>query len=128
MRGGGLAGALLLLLAGGVSLPARADGDPVAGRKAFAACANCHQAGANARHAFGPQLNDLAGRRAGTQPGYAYSPALKASGLVWNAATLAAYLRDPNALVPGTKMRFWGLGISERQAADLLAYLATSSR
>ena len=38
-----LACALLLLLAGGVSLPAQADGDSVAGRKAFAACANCHQ-------------------------------------------------------------------------------------
>ena len=110
------------LAAGGVV------GDAAAGRKAFAACASCHQAGPSARHAFGPQLNALAGRKAGTQPGYAYSKALVASGLVWREATLAAYLRDPNALVPGTKMRFWGMGISEREAADLLAYLATTDR
>ena len=44
-----------------------------------------------ARHAFGPQLNGLPGLKAGTQPGYAYSAALKASGLVWTEATLAAF-------------------------------------
>lgn len=115
----GLLGALALLPA-----PATAAGDATAGRKAFAACINCHQAGPSARHAFGPQLNNLAGRKAGTLPGYAYSPALEASGLVWGAATLAAYLRDPNGVVPGTKMRFWGVGMNERKAADLLAYLA----
>ena len=114
----------LLALAGVLPLSACADGDPVAGRKAFAACINCHQAGPSARHAFGPQLNGLAGRKAGTQPGYAYSPAMKASGLVWNEATLTAYLRDPNALVPGTKMRFWGMGLNECQVADLLAFLS----
>lgn len=103
---------------------ASAGGDAAAGRKAFAACIHCHQAGPSARHAFGPQLSGLGGRKAGTQPGYGYSAALKASGLVWNEATLAAYLRDPDALVPGTKMRFWGPGMSERKAADLLAYLA----
>ncbi|MFG6412513.1 c-type cytochrome [Roseateles sp. DC23W] len=106
--------------------PARAAGDPAAGRKAFAACISCHQAGPSARHAFGPQLNSLAGRKAGTLAGYAYSPALTSSGLVWNEATLAAYLRDPNGLVPGTKMRFWGVGMNERKAADLLAYLAAA--
>lgn len=111
-------------LAALLSPPAWAGGDPVAGRKAFAACIHCHQAGPSARHAFGPQLNGLAGRKAGTQPGYGYSAALKASGLVWNEATLAAYLRDPNALVPGTRMRYWGMGVSEKQAADLLAFLA----
>lgn len=104
--------------------PVSAGGDAAAGRKAFAACMHCHQAGPTARHAFGPQLNGLAGRRAGTQPGYGYSAALKASGLVWNQATLAAYLSDPAALVPGTKMRYWGPGMNERKAADLLAYLA----
>lgn len=110
---------MALLLAAALPLHATA-----AGRKAFAACASCHQAGPRARNAFGPQLNGLDGRKAGTVPGYSYSPALKASRIVWTKATLAAYLHDPNALVPGTKMRFWGVGISERQAADLLAYLA----
>lgn len=120
-------GAWAAAVLAGMPALAGAAGDPAAGRAAFAACVNCHQAGPSARHAFGPQLNGLAGRKAGTQPGYAYSDAMKASGLVWNAATLAAYLRDPKALVPGTKMRYWGVGISERQAADLLAYLADAT-
>lgn len=113
--------AALLALA---PLLAAATGDTAAGRKLFASCANCHAVGPGARHGFGPHLNDLAGRKAGSLAGYAYSPALKASGLVWTPATLTAYLRDPGTLVPGTKMRYWGLGINERKVADLLAYLA----
>ncbi len=107
---------------------ASARGDVQAGRAAFAACASCHQAGSSARHAFGPQLNGLAGRKAGSQPGYAYSKAMAASTLVWNEATLAAFLREPNAVVPGTKMRYWGVGMDERKAADLLAYFAAPDR
>ncbi|MFX7894976.1 cytochrome c family protein, partial [Acinetobacter baumannii] len=80
------------------------------------------------RHGFGPQLNGLLGRKAGSLPGYAYSPAMKASGLVWTEATLTAFLRDPNAVVPGTKMRYWGLGIDEQTVAGLLAYFAQAER
>lgn len=109
-------------------LLAQAAGDPAAGRKLFAACANCHAVGPNARHGFGPQLNGLVGRRAGSQPGYAYSSAMQASGLVWTQATLTAFLRDPNAVVPGTKMRYWGLGIDEQKVAGLLAWLAAQEQ
>lgn len=111
-----------------VPLLATAAGNPTAGRKLFTSCANCHAVGPSARHGFGPQLNALAGRKAGSLPGYAYSPAMKASGLVWNEATLTAFLRDPNAVVPGTKMRYWGIGINEGKVADLLAYLASQER
>lgn len=109
-------------------LAVAAAGDPAAGRAAFAACINCHQAGPSARHAFGPQLNGLPGRKAGSLPGYTYSKAMKDSKLVWNEATLAVFLRSPNTVVPGTSMRYWGVGMSERKAADLLAYLATSAK
>lgn len=120
--------AVLLVLAGLAPLaPATgAAGDVTAGRKLFASCANCHAVGLSARHGFGPHLNALAGRQAGSLAGYAYSPAMKAAGLVWNQATLTAYLRDPGAVVPGTKMRYWGLGIDEGKVADLLAYLAAA--
>ncbi|MFG6485239.1 c-type cytochrome [Roseateles sp. BYS78W] len=111
-----------------VPLLAQAGGDPVAGRKLFASCANCHAVGPSARHGFGPQLNGLLGRKAGSLPGYAYSPGMKASGLVWNEATLTAFLRDPGGVVPGTKMRYWGVGINEQKVADLLAWLATQER
>ena len=101
---------------------AASPGDPVAGAAAFRKCASCHQVGPSARAVFGPELNGVMGRRAGTSAGYAYSPALKQSGIVWNDATLARFLRDPDDMVPGTKMRFWGIG-DERQIANLLAYL-----
>jgi cytochrome c len=93
-----------------------------AGRKVFARCANCHQVGPGARNVFGPELNGILGRRAGGLTGYAYSPALRQAGFVWDEAKLAAFLRDPQQVVPGNAMRFWGLGDDE-QVADLLAYL-----
>jgi cytochrome c len=106
--------------------PVVAAGDAAAGRKVFASCANCHAVGASARHGFGPHLNALMGRKAGSLPGYAYSPAMRASGLVWSDATLTAFLRDPDAVVPGTRMRYWGWGMDARKVADLIAYLAAT--
>lgn len=107
---------------------APAAGDPAAGRKLFASCANCHAVGPGARSAFGPHLNGLVGRQAGRLPGYSYSAGMKASRLVWTQATLTAFLREPSAVVPGTKMRYWGVGIDEKKVADLLAYLASQER
>ncbi|WP_051972086.1 cytochrome c family protein [Massilia sp. 9096] len=98
--------------------------DAATGAKLFAQCAGCHQVGPNARAGFAPQLNDLFGRRAGSTPDFRYSAAMKASGIVWNDTTLAAFLHAPDKLVPGTAMRFWGIG-DVRQIAALLAYLRT---
>jgi cytochrome c len=98
--------------------------DAATGEKLFKQCAGCHQVGLNARAGFAPQLNNLFGRRAGATPDFKYSDAMKASTIVWNDKTLAAFLHDPDKLVPGTKMRFWGIG-DERKIAALLAYLRT---
>jgi cytochrome c len=95
---------------------------PVDGATVFKPCASCHQIGPSARGGFGPQLNGLFGRRAGTTADFAYSDAMKASGIVWNERTLSAFLRDPDKTVPGTKMRFWGIH-DDRDLAALLAYL-----
>lgn len=93
-----------------------------AGRTVFKRCANCHQVGPGARSNFGPQLNGIIGRRAGSLPGFAYSPAMKGAGFVWDERRLAAFVRDPDAVVPGNRMRFWGF-MSERQVRELVAYL-----
>ena len=85
-------------------------------------CASCHSVGPAARAGFGPQLNGIHGRRAGTSPDYRYSPAMQKSGIVWTDKSLAAFLESPDDLIPGNKMRFWGMS-NERQVADLLAYL-----
>ncbi|MDM0043069.1 c-type cytochrome [Variovorax dokdonensis] len=111
-----------------ISLAAHAApqaGDVTAGKAAFAACASCHQVGTGARHAFGPRLDGVIGRRAGTQAGFNYSPAMRKSEIVWSPSTLAAYIRHPDEVVPGTSMRFSGWAYSEQKLADLFAYLQT---
>jgi cytochrome c len=93
------------------------------GQRLFATrCASCHSVGPSARAGFGPQLNAVIGRRAGSTPDFRYSPAMARSGIVWNDRTLAAFLDSPGDLVPGTKMRFWGMS-DPKQVGDLLAYL-----
>lgn len=100
-------------------------GDSAAGKVAFAACAGCHQVGPSARNAFGPQLNGILGRRAGDQPGYSYSDAMRKSQVIWSEPSLAAFIKRPEQVVPGTRMRFSGWGYDERRLADLFAYLRT---
>lgn len=97
-------------------------GDPEAGRRAFQACASCHAIGPRAHSGFGPQLNGILGRRAASLPDYRYSEAMTRSGIVWDEKTLAAFLKGPSDLVPGTRMRFRGIG-DEKRIADLTAYL-----
>jgi len=104
------------------SAPAQAQVD--AGRRLFARCTNCHEVGAGARNGFGPQLNGIVGRKAGSAPAYAYSPALKQAGFVWNEQKLVAFIRDSEKVVPGNKMRFLSF-MSEKQASDIVAYLRT---
>jgi cytochrome c len=115
---------LSVLLAAIAALQGCSSSAPVDGAAAFQKCASCHAVGPNAHAAFGPQLNGLFGRRAGSTPDYVYSDAMKHSNIVWNDATLAAFLRDPHQVVPGTRMRFWGIG-NEKEIAALLAHLRT---
>jgi cytochrome c len=119
-------GVALLLGTGGETLaaPAQAQAQVDAGRRLFARCTNCHEVGAGARNGFGPQLNGIVGRKAGSAPAYAYSPALKQAGFVWNEQKLVAFIRDSEKVVPGNKMRFLSF-MSEKQAAEIVAYLRT---
>ncbi len=50
----------------------------------------------------------VAGTKAGELPGFAFSPAMKKSGLVWNKANLINFITDPRKTVPGTKMAYPG--------------------
>ena len=103
---------------------AQAAGDVVAGRAAFAKCASCHQVGPSARGGFGPQLSNVIGRKAGSTGDFKYSPAMANANFVWTEDKLRAFLKAPSDVVPGNKMRFWGIG-SDRQIDDILAYLRT---
>ena len=113
----------LVLVLGQVS-HAGAAGNVEAGKSAFSKCASCNQVGPSARGGFGPQLNAIIGRPAGSTKDYSYSVAMKNAGFVWSEKNLAAFLRSPGNVVAGTKMRFWGIS-DEQQIANLLAYLQT---
>lgn len=117
---GVVAAAGLLLQA----MPAAAQ-DAGAGRAVFAAqCAACHMATSNGHTLVGPNLFGVVGRRAGTVPGFAYSPAMQHSGASWTTARLLAYVQAPQQVVPGTRMPYAGLH-NPQQAAALVAYLNT---
>jgi cytochrome c len=114
---------IVLFLALTLSFTTFAADDIQAGQKIFTSrCGWCHSVGPSARAGFAPQLNGVIGRPAGTTTDYAYSPAMKNSGLVWSEKNLIAFIQDPSKLVPGTKMRFWGMS-DKQNIADLLAYL-----
>jgi cytochrome c len=82
----------------------------------------CHRVGENAKNAVGPVLNGVVGRPAGSVEGFNYSTAMKESGLTWDEATLASYLKNPKDVVPGNKMAFPGLK-KDQEIADVIAYL-----
>jgi cytochrome c len=117
---------LALLSASALSVPVAhaqavtgSSGDAARGKTLYQACTSCHSIDEND---IGPRHRGVVGRPAGSLPDYAYSPALKASGLVWSADNLDRWLTNPQALVPGTKMYF---SLPDAQSrADLIAYLA----
>jgi cytochrome c len=96
--------------------------DVAAGEKSFAKCRACHQVGETAKNAVGPELNGLIGRHSGSVEGYNYSEANKKSGITWDEATFAEYIKDPKAKIPGTKMAFAGIK-NEQEIKDLTAFL-----
>lgn len=110
-----LALAPLALAACGESPP-----DPQA---AVAACTSCHSFKPGEPSRAGPNLAGVLGRTAGALPGFAYSPAMKASGVVWDRETLDRFLANPNAVVPGNRMSFAGVSQPAKRAA-IIEYLA----
>ena len=112
---------LAAILAAGVSPQSQAQ-ESAAGELVFKQCNICHQVGENAKNEVGPVLNGIVGRKAGTAPGFEYSPGFKSADLVWDDASLKEYIRDPRSMFPATKMSFAGLK-DEHRLSDLLAYL-----
>lgn len=99
--------------------PSASDGAPVA----FAICKSCHSV-EKGKSMIGPSLFGIVGTKAGEVPGFTFSPAMKASGLTWDDATLDAYLTSPMKMVPGTRMTYAGQADPAKRA-EIIAYLKT---
>ena len=97
--------------------------DAEKGRQVFNMCLPCHSVGPGAQNKVGPLLNGLDGRHSGTVADFDYSAANKNSGIVWNESTFKEYIKDPSAMIPGTKMPFAGIK-NQQEINDLWAYLS----
>lgn len=81
-------------------------------------CSSCHTMAANK---IGPSHKGVFGRKAGLVAGYAYSPALKKSGILWNDKSLDQWLQGPQKMVKGSKMYLAVPNATERAA--IIGYL-----
>ena len=108
---------VLAVCAAGLATPVLAQSDP-----RFAPCAPCHSL-EKGKNGIGPSLAGVYGAKKAAAPGYAYSAALKAKGGAWPGKELDAYLANPSADIPGTKMP---MGVADpAKRAAVIAYLKT---
>ena len=91
------------------------------GKQAFQRCTSCHSMKPGINFT-GPSLAGILNRKAGTAIGFSYSPAVKSSGVVWTAENLDAWLTNPQAFIPGTKMKFEGIP-NQKAREELIAIL-----
>lgn len=92
---------------------------------AFTACTSCHSVEPDSTNGAGPNLRDIIGRTAGKADGFAYSNAMRESGLVWSPETLDRFLAEPTEVVPGTRMVTKVKDPAQRQV--VIDYLMTLS-
>lgn len=107
-----------------VAVPVTASAQDVeAGAGVFKKCAACHQIGADAKNGLGPSLHCVAGKPAGHHEGFAYSDAVKNSGITWTDENLLAWFEKDDKLIKGNKMIFPAGVKNEEDRINLLAYM-----
>lgn len=108
--------------------PGFAEGDSEKGKKVFAKCMACHTI-EEAKNRVGPHLVNILDRKTASIEDYKYSPAMTKAGedgMIWDEATLTAYLTAPKGFMPGNKMAFAGLKKQE-DIDNLLAYIRSKA-
>jgi cytochrome c len=110
--------ALCLTLISAASAQAAPDGGALFRQR----CQACHSVTPGQPAAIAPNLSGVVGRKAASTA-FNYSPALKASKLVWSKDVLGKFLSGPQQLVPGTRMVILLTDPAERAAViDFLAH------
>jgi len=92
-----------------------------------AACAGCHTFGEAGAMLSGPNLYGIVGEKAGTRSGFAYSSAMRDSGVVWTPEALDAFLQAPAKFMPGNRMAFFG-EVDAARRASIIEYMQAPAR
>ncbi len=98
--------------------------DVAKGQQVAQRCEQCHDLSKGGPDKIGPNLWGIVNRPRASRASFSYSSAMSANHDPWTYALLFKYLKQPQAMVPGTKMSFAGLP-STQDRIDLLAYLRT---
>jgi cytochrome c len=99
-----------------------ARADAARGEAFFGRCAACHTIATGTTEGVGPNLWGAMGSGVAARPSYSYSPALTAFGGRWDWERMNAFLKDPRAAVPGTRMSFAGV-VDPQDRADVMLYM-----
>ena len=120
----GVAAAAVLIGAAGAAQAAGAPGgDAAKGAVVFKQqCSACH-AVKPGQEGAAPSLAGVVGRVSGTEPGFSYTPAIKAAHITWTPAKLDLFLSGPAKMISGTAMPITLPDPQQRK--DVVAYLAT---
>ncbi len=111
--------ALILLLAAIASPALAATGEDLFN----SSCGDCHALDP-APGQSAPPLRGVIGRKIASVPDFQYSDALKAKTGTWTAASLDAFLADPQAFAPGTEMYGGASNPADRKA--IIDYLSAA--
>ena len=114
----------LAAIAAGASAFAQGISDP--GERAFQYCFSCHSVEKNQTETLtGPNLNGVVGRPVATKAGFNYTQAMKdfGKGKTWTTEMIAQFIKDPKAMVPGTRMEKPPGPRNDAERTALLDYL-----
>jgi cytochrome c len=93
--------------------------DAGGGRETFEKrCTGCHTLD---KIKVGPPLRGVYGRKAGKDPQFTYSDAVKSTPVTWDESTLDRWLTDTESVIPGNDMSFRLNDPADR--VSIIAYL-----
>ncbi len=98
------------------------------GKRAYQKCYACHSLEGPDPSTQGPSLKGVIGREVAAEPGFPYSPAMRgyaAEQPRWTRGALDAFIADPQRVVPGNEMGYFGIADAKERRA-LIAYLAAN--